>query len=237
MGRGAGRGVGEGEAAARSYGLPRSPPPAGRGTCCVDHHAGASHNPPSPHPTVRPLPKRPSVAPSATHPPAQTPDALLHGPGGGGWRRPMEKSVCGTGSQSFLPSASPLGPARRPPGRLLPALRGQPRAPPAPPACDCLVPSRVTARLHVLPEAVCPLTIVSPECSGPSWRLATKAPGIRVRGGTPGRCGAGGQPRDPAWRLAPCGKQGRTGGGGRESRARRPQEDPGHGAALPPHHP
>lgn len=119
------------------------------------------HHPPA---TVRPLPKRPSVAPSATHPPAQTPDAQLHGPGGGGWRRPMEKGVCATGSQSLLPRASPLGPARRPPGRLLPALPGQPRAPPAPPACDCLVPSRVTARLHVLPEAVCPLTIVSPEC-------------------------------------------------------------------------
>ena len=112
---------------------------------------------------VRPLPERPPVAPSAPAP-RPNPRRPPPRPSGGGWRKPVEKGVCGTGSQSLLPSASPLGPERRPPSRLLPALPGQPRAPPAPPARDCLVPSRVTARLHVLPEAVCPVTIVSPEC-------------------------------------------------------------------------
>ena len=152
-----------GEAEAWSSGLPRSPPSPQEEAPVVLTTTPGPRTPAAPLP-VRPLPERPPVAPSAPLPPNQNPRHPSPRPGGGGWRRPVEKGVCRTGSQSLLPNASPLGPARRPPSPLLPALPGQPRAPPAPPACDCLVPSRVTARLHVLPEAVCPVTIVSPEC-------------------------------------------------------------------------
>ena len=140
---------------------PTPPPPRAEEAPVVLTTTPGPRTPAAPFP-VRPLAESPPVAPSAPTPPRPNARRPPPRPGGGGRRRPVEKGVCGTGSQSLLPSASPLGPERRPPSRLLPALPGQPRVPPA--ACDCLVPSRVTARLQVLPEAVCPVTIVSPEC-------------------------------------------------------------------------
>lgn len=136
----------------------RSPTRDGRrgsGTCCVGHPAVSAHTRP-PVDLLRATGDLPPPPP-VPQPSRQTPASAGPAPREGMGRRVFSRDW---GSQGPFPSISPLGPAKLLPSRLLPELPVPPTAPPVPPACRFLVPSRVTARLHVVPEAVCPVTII-----------------------------------------------------------------------------